>query len=290
MGFKPVSPPSSFSPAETHITASKTRLGNVLRRLDLFGAAGALAFYRRGGDLPVGGHRRRHCRAAQFLSLRHRRAGDQQPWPPLAIPGRRGAISVVDNTWATPLYLQPLALGADVSVHAATKYIGGHSDLLIGTVTANQAAWPALRDAVHQYGLITSPDDCWLALRGLRSLAARLTRHRENAERLIAWLRDEPEVARVLYPALPEDPGHALWRRDASITERALQAMIDGLQLFGRGYSWGGFESLLIPARPERTAEPLPRAGPMFRISAGLEDADDLIADLRAGFERLRAN
>jgi cystathionine beta-lyase len=219
------------------------------------------------------------------------------------IARRRGAISVVDNTWATPLYLQPLALGADVSVHAATKYIGGHSDLLIGTVTANQAAWPALRDAVHQYGLITSPDDCWLALRGLRSLAARLTRHRENAERLIAWLRDEPEVARVLYPALPEDPGHALWRRDfrgasglfgvvlnASITERALQAMIDGLQLFGRGYSWGGFESLLIPARPERTAEPLPRAGPMFRISAGLEDADDLIADLHAGFERLRAN
>jgi cystathionine beta-lyase len=219
------------------------------------------------------------------------------------IARRRGAISVVDNTWATPLYLQPLALGADVSVHAASKYIGGHSDLLIGTVTANQAAWPALRDAVHQYGLITSPDDCWLALRGLRSLAARLTRHRENAERLIAWLRDQPEVARVLYPAHPDDPGHALWRRDfrgasglfgvvldASITERALEAMIDGLQLFGRGYSWGGFESLLIPARPERTAEPLPRSGPMFRISAGLEDADDLLAELRAGFERLRAN
>ncbi len=219
------------------------------------------------------------------------------------IARRRGAVSVIDNTWATPLYLQPLALGVDVSVHAVTKYIGGHSDLLIGTVTANEAAWPALRETIHQYGLITSPDDCWLALRGLRSLAARLTRHRENAERLIGWLRDQSEVARVLYPALPEDPGHALWRRDfrgasglfgvvlsPSIKERALQTMIDGLQLFGRGYSWGGFESLLIPTRPERTAEPLPPSGPMFRISAGLEDADDLIADLRAGFERLRAN
>jgi cysteine-S-conjugate beta-lyase len=219
------------------------------------------------------------------------------------IARRRGAVSVVDNTWATPLYLQPLTLGADVSVHAATKYIGGHSDLLIGTVTANQAAWPPLRDAIHRFGLITSPDDCWLALRGLRSMAARLARHRENADRLIEWLRDQPEVARVLYPALPDDPGHALWRRDFrgasglfgvvlsdSITEGALQGMIDGLRLFGRGYSWGGFESLLVPARPERTTEPLARSGPMFRISAGLEDADDLIADLHAGFERLRAH
>ena len=220
-----------------------------------------------------------------------------------AIARRRGAVSVIDNTWATPLYLQPLALGADVSVHAATKYIGGHSDLLLGTVTATESAWPALRDAIHQYGLTTSPDDCWLALRGLRSMAARLARHRTTAERLIAWLRDQPEVAEVLYPALAEDPGHALWRRDfrgasglfgavlaQSVTDRALQSMIDGLRLFGRGYSWGGFESLLIPVRPERTAQPLPPRGPMFRISAGLEDAEDLIADLQAGFERMRAN
>src|SRR5882757_2994536 len=226
-----------------------------------------------------------------------------QDVPRLAqIARRHGAVSVLDNTWATPLYLKPLALGVDVSVHAATKYIGGHSDLLLGTVTANEQAWPQLRDAIHQYGLTTSPDDCWLALRGLRSMAARLTRHRDNAERLIAWLREQPEVARVLYPALPDDPGHALWRRDfrgasglfgvalaETVKESALQAMIDGLQLFGRGYSWGGFESLLIPTRPERTAEPVPPCGPMFRISAGLEDPDDLIADLRTGFERLRA-
>jgi cysteine-S-conjugate beta-lyase len=219
------------------------------------------------------------------------------------IARRHRAVSVIDNTWATPLYLQPLALGVDVSLHAATKYIAGHSDLVIGTVTANQAAWPALREAIHQYGLNTSSDDCWLALRGLRSLAARLARHRENAERLIGWLRDQPEVERVLYPALPEDPGYRLWRRDfrgatglfgvalaPTVSEQALTAMIDGLQLFGRGYSWGGFESLLIPTRPERSAEARPAGGPMFRISAGLEDADDLIEDLRAGFQRLHAS
>jgi len=219
------------------------------------------------------------------------------------IARRRGAISVMDNTWATPLYLQPLALGVDVSVHAATKYIGGHSDLLLGTVTANEAAWPALRDAIHHYGLTTSPDDCWLALRGLRSMAARLERHRATAERLISWLRSQPEVERVLYPALPEDPGHALWRRDfrgasglfgvvlrPTVSEAVMEAMIDGLQLFGRGYSWGGFESLLIPVRPERTVQPWPPSGPMFRISAGLEQAEDLIADLREGFERMRGS
>ncbi len=218
------------------------------------------------------------------------------------IARRHGAVSVIDNTWATPLYLRPLALGADVSVHAVTKYIGGHSDLLLGTVTSNESAWPALREAFQQFGLTASPDECWLALRGLRSLAARLARHRENAERLIAWLRAQPEVIRVLYPALPDDPGHAIWQRDfagatglfgvmlsPATAERALQAMIDGLQRFGLGYSWGGFESLLLPVRPERSVEPLPAGGPMFRISAGLEDADDLIADLQEGFGRLRA-
>jgi cysteine-S-conjugate beta-lyase len=218
------------------------------------------------------------------------------------IARRHGAVSVIDNTWATPLYLQPLALGVDVSVHAATKYIGGHSDLLIGTVTGSESSWPALREVVHQYGITTSPDDCWLALRGLRSLSARMARHRENAEHLIAWLRQQPEVERVLYPALPDDPGHALWRRDftgasglfgvmlkAHCSEPGLQRMVDGLQRFGLGYSWGGYESLLLPTRPERTVEPFAASGPMFRIGAGLEDARDLVADLEQGFARLRA-
>ena len=229
---------------------------------------------------------------------------EMQDVPLLASIARaRGAVSVIDNTWATPLYFQPLKIGVDVSVHAATKYIGGHSDLLMGTVTCNERAWPRMRETMHHYGLTTSPDDCYVALRGLRSMAARLAQHRANAESLIAWLKQQPEVERVLYPADPDDPGHALWKRDMSGAsglfgvalapgpgERAFHAFVDGLRLFGRGYSWGGFESLLIPMSPERTVVPLPFRGPLFRISAGLEDADDLIEDLAAGFERLRAN
>lgn len=228
---------------------------------------------------------------------------EMQDVPLLASIARaRDAVSVIDNTWATPLYFQPLKVGVDVSVHAATKYIGGHSDLLMGTVTCNERAWPRMRETLHQYGLTTSPDDCYVALRGLRSMAARLAQHRACAEKLIAWLKQQPEVERILYPADPDDPGHALWKRDMSgasglfgvalkpgPSERAFHAFIDGMQLFGRGYSWGGFESLLIPMSPERTVVPLPYKGPLFRISAGLEDADDLIADLAAGFARLRA-
>ncbi|HUN91403.1 MAG TPA: cystathionine beta-lyase [Burkholderiaceae bacterium] len=227
---------------------------------------------------------------------------EMQDVPLLAsIAQRRGAISVIDNTWATPLYFQPLRHGVDVSVHAATKYIGGHSDLLIGTVTCNARAAPAVRETVQHFGLTTSPDDCWLALRGLRSMAARLPRHRANAERLIAWLRRQDEVERILYPAAPEDPGHAIWQRDMSgatglfgvvlkpfVSHRAAEALVDAVRLFGRGYSWGGFESLLIPASPERTATVLPWTGPLLRIAAGLEEPDDLIADLERGFASLR--
>jgi cystathionine beta-lyase len=228
---------------------------------------------------------------------------EMQDVPLLArLAAARGAVSVIDNTWATPLYFQPLAHGVDVVVHAATKYIGGHSDLLMGTVTANERAWPPLRDAIHQFGLTTSADDCWLALRGLRSMAARLAVHRANAERLIDWLRAQPEVERILYPALPDDPGHALWARDFSgasglfgvalrpqVSQAAAHALVDGVRLFGRGYSWGGFESLLIPTQPERSVSALPGAGPLLRIAAGLEDAGDLIEDLAQAFARLRA-
>jgi cysteine-S-conjugate beta-lyase len=211
------------------------------------------------------------------------------------------AICVADNTWATPLFCRPLQLGADVVVHAVTKYIGGHSDLLMGSLTTNERAWPRLRETMQHYGLTTSADDCWTALRGLRSMGARLVQHRANADRLIAWLRAQPEVERVLYPALPDDPGHALWKRDmsgatglfgvalkAGIREDRFHDFVDGMQRFGRGYSWGGYESLLIPSFPERTAVPLAFSGPLFRVHAGLEDADDLIADLEAGFARLR--
>lgn len=228
---------------------------------------------------------------------------EMQDVPLLADVARaKGAVSVIDNTWATPLYFQPIRHGVDVSVHAATKYIGGHSDLLMGTVTSNERAWLPLREAIHHYGLTTSPDDCYTALRGLRSMAARLVQHRANAEALIAWLRRQPEVERILYPADPEDPGFALWQRDMcgasglfgvvlrdSVARERLHALIDTLHLFGRGYSWGGFESLLIPSTPERTVVPLPWRGPMFRVAAGLEDPGDLIADLERGFAALRA-
>jgi cystathionine beta-lyase len=226
---------------------------------------------------------------------------EMQDVPLLADVARaRGAVSLIDNTWATPLYCRPLKLGVDVSIHAATKYICGHSDVIMGTVTSNAAAWPRLREAFHHFGLTTSPDDVYLAHRGLHSLAARLRQHGANASRLIEWLLAQPDVARVLYPPLPSDPGHAIWKRDMSgasglfgvvlkpVAEARFAAFIDGMQLFGRGYSWGGYESLLIPVFPERTAVPLDFEGPLFRIAAGLESADDLIEDLASGFARLR--
>ncbi len=228
---------------------------------------------------------------------------EMQDVPLLADVARsRDAISVIDNTWATPLHFQPLAHGVDVSLHAVTKYIAGHSDLLLGSVTCNERAWPRMRETIMHHGMTTSPDDCWLALRGLRSMGARLAQHRATAERLIAWLKQQPEVERILYPADPDDPGHALWRRDMTgasglfgvwlapgIAEANFHAFVDGMRVFGRGYSWGGFESLLIPSSPERSVRPPHERGPLFRIGAGLEDAEDLIADLAAGFARLRA-
>ena len=214
----------------------------------------------------------------------------------------RGVVTVVDSTWATPLYFQPLKCGADVSVHAATKYICGHSDTLMGTIACNEAAWPLMRETLFNFGLLIGPDDAYVALRGLRTLGVRLRQHRATAERLIEWLRTQPEVERILYPALPDDPGHSLWSRDMSGATglfgivlkpgaggARLDALVNAVQLFGRGYSWGGHESLLIPVHPERTVLPSPYAGRLFRISAGLEDADDLIDDLQTGFTALRA-
>jgi cysteine-S-conjugate beta-lyase len=227
---------------------------------------------------------------------------EMQDVPLLASIARaHGASSAIDNTWATPLYFQPLKVGVDVSVHAATKYIGGHSDLLMGTVTSNERAWPQLRAALHEYGLTTSADDCALALRGLRSMGARLPRHEANARALIAWFKAQPEVERVLYPGDADDPGHALWRRDMSgacglfgvllrpgVGEARLHALVDAVTLFGRGYSWGGYESLLIASFPERAVTPNPYSGRLFRVHAGLEDPQDLIADLERAFAALR--
>jgi cystathionine beta-lyase len=214
---------------------------------------------------------------------------------------RRGVLTAIDNTWATPLYFKPLQLGVDLCIHAATKYIGGHSDLMMGTVSCAEPLYEPLRKGMYDLGSYVSPDDCYQALRGLRTLSVRLERHQANALKLATWLKARPEVERVLYPALPDDPGHGLWRRDFAgacglfgfllkpCPTAAWQALIDGLKLFGLGASWGGYESLIMPNHPERyrTATRWDARFPSIRIHAGLEDPDDLIADLEAGFNRL---
>jgi cystathionine beta-lyase len=213
----------------------------------------------------------------------------------------RGITVILDNTWATPIHFQPLKYGVDLSVQAVTKYIGGHADLLMGYIAASERFAARIQDLHFNMGLYVSGDDCFLALRGLRSLPVRLKRHQETATILAHWLRTRPEVSRVLYPALEDDPGHAIWARDFSgacglfgvvlkpVPKAAVDAMIDGLKRFGLGFSWGGYESLLVPSDVHRTASPFAAEGPVIRIHAGLEDPQDLIDDLKAGFDRLRA-
>src|SRR5580765_352973 len=229
---------------------------------------------------------------------------EMQDTPAIAEVARRRGITVIaDNTWATPLYFKPLAHGVDVSIQAATKYIVGHSDAMLGTVTCTKSAWQKLRGSTYELGQTAGPDDVYLGQRGLRTLAVRLKQHWATGLALAEWIARQPEVERVLHPALPGDPGHALWKRDFTgasglfgvilkegITDRALCAMIDGLELYGIGSSWGGFESLIVPFDPReaRTATRWTHKGPCFRIHAGLEHVDDLVADLDAGFRRLR--
>ncbi|MGE4323613.1 MAG: cystathionine beta-lyase [Sphingobium sp.] len=215
----------------------------------------------------------------------------------------KGITTLIDNTWATPLFLPALSLGVDISILACTKYIVGHSDVMMGSVTANAACFPKIRQTAWLLGQMTSPDDAWLAARGLRTLGVRLKQHESSALTVARWLRDQPGVARVLHPALPECPGHALWKRDFSGAsglfgfvldggdERARAALIDGLAHFGIGYSWGGFESLALPVDParHRSATQWQAEGPVVRLHIGLEDPADLIADLDAGLARFRA-
>jgi cystathionine beta-lyase len=213
-----------------------------------------------------------------------------------------GAMVMLDNTWATPLYFKPLDFGVDVSIQAGTKYFGGHSDVMMGLITTTADWHIPLRRNVQSLGQCAGPDDIYLTLRGLRTLAVRLARHQETGLALANWLSGRPEVAKVLHPALPGTPGHEIWRRDFTgasglfslvlardYPRTAVAAMIEGLELFGIGASWGGYESLIMPAYPERvrTAAPWQAPGPTLRIHAGLEHPDDLIDDLNAGFERL---
>ncbi|HET7715315.1 MAG TPA: cystathionine beta-lyase [Bauldia sp.] len=220
-----------------------------------------------------------------------------------AVAHERGALVVADNTWATPFYFRPLDHGADISLMAGTKYLGGHSDVNIGTVAANERAWARLKETHGTLGLAVGPDDIYLALRGLRTLGVRLERQMKSGLEVAEWLVGRPEVSRVLHPALPGDPGHALWKRDMTgasglfgfvldgWSEAEAKGFVDGLRLFGIGASWGGFESLAILAKVGhlRTAVPWRAEGPLIRLHIGLEDPADLIADLERSFAAVAA-
>lgn len=224
-----------------------------------------------------------------------------QDLPAIIAAAKKHDIYVaVDNTWATPLYLKPLEMGADISIHAVTKYIGGHSDIMLGSATANKRTFKALQRTAYQLGQTCSPDDAFLASRGIRTLGVRLKVHEENALKVAAWLKDQPEVARVLHPAFEDCPGHDIWERDFAGSTGLFSvvlkggdyqdtaALVDEMKLFKMGFSWGGYESLILPSDPRscRSVTEWMAEGPVVRIHIGLEDTDDLIADLEAGLKR----
>jgi cysteine-S-conjugate beta-lyase len=213
----------------------------------------------------------------------------------------KGALVLMDNTWATPLYFRPLDHGVDLAIQAGTKYIGGHSDVMLGTISANAATVANLKNIVRLLGLCEGPDDVYLGLRGVRTLAVRLDRHYQSGLAIGEWLERRPEVLRMLHPAMPSHPQHAIWKRDFSgasglfsvvlkpVPQQAVYAFLNTLQLFGMGPSWGGFESLAIPfdCANVRTATRWEPGGPTLRFHIGLESVDDLIADLERGFAAL---
>ena len=217
---------------------------------------------------------------------------------------QHNAIVLTDNTWGTPLFFKPFAHGVDVSIQAGTKYIGGHSDLVIGLITArSEELFRRIKDTANAFGDVAGPDVCYLALRGLRTMGVRLRHHQETGLKIARWMQARPEVKRVMYPPLPEDPGHRIWRRDftgacslfgvvfQTTSEKAIARMVDEYRFFKLGASWGGFESLVIPANVKagRTAAPWTEPGYVLRYHAGLEDPEDLLEDLESGFDRLNA-
>ncbi len=249
----------------------------------------------------ISGHIRDNTRAIYLESPGSLTFEVQDVQAIVAAAKARGIPTLFDNTWAAPLFFKPLALGVDVEVIAATKYIIGHSDAMMGIVACNEASIERVRAMAMLLGNHAAPDDCYLALRGLRTAAVRLRRHEAQELALAQWLSGRPEIDRVLHPALPSCPGHAQWERDFTgssglfsivlrpgYAKAAIDAMLDGMELFGMGFSWGGFESLMVPVHPERLRSARPWTdGPVLRLHAGLEDLDDLIADLERGFDRL---
>jgi len=216
---------------------------------------------------------------------------------------KHGATVVMDNTWASPIFFHPFSHGVDVVIHAATKYISGHSDLMLGVAVCNRASFVPVKKTASTAGYCGGPDDIYMALRGLRTLGVRMRRHYESALAVAAWLQKRPEVHRVHYPALPEDPGYRIWKRDflgasglfgftlKSCSDRAFAAFLDHMDLFKLGYSWGGYESLMVPTYPStlRSSTRWEAPGPSVRIHVGLENVNDLLDDLECGFARLRA-
>ena len=241
--------------------------------------------------------------AAVFTEAPGSQTFEMQDIPAIAEAAhRRGAVVIMDNTWATPLFFPPHERRVDIAIEAGTKYLSGGSDLLLGMVSANERCFGPLREAYDSFAMCPGPEDVFLGLRGLRTMALRLREHERQALHMARWLAARPEVAQVLHPALEACPGHHIWKRDFKgssglfsivlkpCSDRAVAAMLDGLALFGMGYSWGGFESLVIPfdCATYRTATKWSPGGHALRFHIGLEDLDDLERDLDAGFARLR--
>ncbi|ATQ58553.1 cystathionine beta-lyase [Paracoccus yeei] len=216
---------------------------------------------------------------------------------------RHGVTTAIDNTWSGGYFFQPIAHGVDISVQAGTKYISGHSDLMLGTIACSAAIYDRLRETYLRFGVCVGSDDAYLALRGLRTIGVRMRHHHASGLQVANWLLEQPEVLRVMHPALPQDPGHALFRKYftgasglfgfvmKSVEHDALARMFDGFSLFGMGSSWGGYESLIVPSNPSvyRSATEWNPGGQTVRIHVGLEDPADLIDELRKGLDRLRA-
>ncbi|KRB83113.1 cystathionine beta-lyase [Sphingomonas sp. Root710] len=282
---------SAYEPTRAICNGLLKRMGVVTRYYDPMIGAGIEALI---------GERTR----AIFLESPGSLTFDVQDIPAItAIARARGITTVLDNTWATPLLFPAIAHGVDISILACTKYIVGHSDVMMGSATAAPGHFARLRKASLSLGQCISADDAYLALRGLRTLGVRLRQHEEGGLAVARWLADQPQIARVLHPALEACPGHDLWRRDFSGAsglfsfvlngghDAARAALIDGLALFGIGFSWGGFESLALPVDPAglRSATAWTAEGPVVRLHIGIEDPGDLIADLTAGLARFEA-
>jgi cystathionine beta-lyase len=272
---------SVYGPTRRFCDAIVTRLGISTRYYDPLASADQL-------EAMLG-----EATRAIFLESPGSQTFEVQDVPGIcAMARRRGIVSLLDNTWATSLLFPAIAHGVDISIQALSKYVGGHSDLLLGSITANAEWYERVQRAVWDFGHAAAPDDAWLTSRGLRTLGVRLKRHEESALAVARSLEQQPQVARILHPAFESCPGHEFWKRDfkgaAGLFSFVLKGgdsadrdkLIESLKLFAIGYSWGGFESLVTPAEPIRTASNPDWGGPVVRLQIGLEDPDDLIADL----------